>query len=89
VLFRSFRFSLVNTSSGVFQSGAIFMLVGIAAHQHNELAALIESVCHTRVRFVPAAGNILLPEGLPPLMIQAQTGSAYVYTLEVDHYEAF
>ena len=50
---------------------------------------LIELVCHTRTRFVPASGNFSMPEGMPPVMIQAQVGSAYVYTLEVEHYEYF
>jgi uncharacterized protein YaaQ len=50
---------------------------------------IIDSVCHTRLRFVPAGENFMLPGGLPPVMIQAQVGSAYVYTLEVEHYEFF
>ncbi len=84
-----FRFTLVNTSGGVFQSGATCMLVGISTGKYDELMEIIDSVCHTRLRFVPASDNFILPGGLPPVMIQAQVGSAYVYTLAVEHYEFF
>lgn len=84
-----YRFTLVNTSGGVFESGAIFMLVGIPRQKNDDLLGIIKAVCHTRVRFVPTGESFAIPGGLPPIMIQAEVGSAFVYTLDVDHYEYF
>ena len=42
------RFTLVNTSGGVFQTGSTCMLVGIPTQLHADLMDMIETVCHTR-----------------------------------------
>lgn len=84
-----YRCTLVNASGGWAGSAEVFVLVGISNEQHNDLLELIGSVCGTHRQFVPARGSFFMPDGLPPLMIEAEIGSAQVYTLAVDRYEAF
>lgn len=86
---KRFRVTVVTTSGGYFVSGTTCLLVGIHDTRHEELIHLIEVVCRTRRRFIPASGEMTFIEGLPPMMIEAQIGSASVYTLEVEHYEVF
>lgn len=89
LLKHGYRLTLVNTSGGFMQAGSTCLLVGIHNGRQDDLFNLIGSVCKTHRQFIPAGGNFNLPGGLPPLMIEAEVGSAYVYTLEVEHYEYF
>ncbi len=86
---KGYRLTLVNTSSGFMQAGSTCLLVGINHGREDDLIGLIGSVCRTHRQFIPAGGTFSLPGGLPPLMIEAEVGSAYVFTLEVEQYEFF
>ena len=84
-----YRLTLVTTTGGFMQAGSTCLLVGIRKDQEDNLMNLIGSVCRTHRQFIPAGGSFNIPGGLPPLMIEAEVGSAYVYSLEVEHYEFF
>ena len=85
---QGFRFTQVQ-AGGLMQSGTVCLLLGIDSARHDQLAELIEKACKPRTRYVSSQERFVLPEGLPPMMIEAQVGSALVYTLPVERYEAF
>ncbi len=84
-----FRMTLVNASGGFLQTGITCMFVGTLRERYAELLNLIETICHTRRRFIPAGNAFVLPEAMPPIMVEAEVGAAHVFTLEVEHYEYF
>ncbi len=84
-----FRLTLVNIKGGFIQAGSTFLLVGIHSPRHQDLLDVIGSVCHTHNEFIPTGGPFGAPGGLPPLIIEAEVGSAYVYTMDVERYEQF
>lgn len=85
---QGFRFTLVQ-ASGLLQAGTTCMLLGISSARYAELLQLVEKVCKTRSAFIPSQGQFVLPEGLPPMMIEAQVGSALVFSLPIERYEIF
>jgi uncharacterized protein YaaQ len=84
-----YRITLVNTSGGFMQTGATCLLVGIPSARFDDLEKLIGSVCHTHRQYIPTGAHLGFTDTLPPMMIEAEVGSAYIYTLEVEHYEFF
>jgi uncharacterized protein YaaQ len=83
-----FRFTIISASSGLLPSGTSCLMLGTHSSLYDRLEKLIEKVCKTRRRFIPA-GQFGVSEGLPLSMIEAEVGSASVYTLPLDLYEVF
>jgi uncharacterized protein YaaQ len=86
---QGFRFTLITASSGLLLAGTTCLLLGIHSGRNPALMGLIESVCKTRRTFIPALGQMGLPEGMPLHMIEAEVGSAAVYILPVETYLVF
>lgn len=84
-----FRFTVISASSGLLPAGTSCLMLGIHSSLYSRLIALVEKVCKTRRRFIPAHVQFGLTEGLPLNMIEAEIGSANVYTLPVESYEIF
>lgn len=86
---QGFRFTLISASSGLLLAGSTCLMLGIHSRRRPALMHLIESVCKTRRTFVPALGQMGLPEGMPLHMVEAEIGSAAVYILPVETYLVF
>jgi uncharacterized protein YaaQ len=84
-----FRFTIITASNGLLPAGTTCLMLGIPSSQNSRLMSLIESVCKTRRTFIPTQGQIGIPSAFPPLMIEAEVGSASVYILPVETYEVF
>ncbi len=84
-----FRFTIISASNGLLPAGTSCLMLGIDSAHGPRLMALIESVCKTRRRYIPAHSQFGLTEGLPLSMIEAEVGSANVYVLPIEVYEIF
>ena len=84
-----FRFTIISASSGLLPSGTSCLMLGIDSARSTGLLKLIESVCKTRRRYIPASSQYGVAEGLPLAMIEAEVGSADVFILPVEFSEYF
>jgi uncharacterized protein YaaQ len=84
-----FRFTIITASNGLLPAGTTCLMLGIHSGRNPRLVSLLETVCKTRRTYIPTQGQISLPQGMPPLMIEAEIGSASIYVLPVDYYEIF
>ncbi len=83
-----FRYTLFSASNGFLPTGTTCLLLGIFSGDNGRLMRLLEQVCKPRRRFIPAASNFGLGEGLSLTMIEAEIGSALIYVLPVERFEA-
>ena len=84
-----FRFTIISASNGLLPSGTSCLMLGIDSARGKGLMKLIESVCKTRRRYIPAHSQFGVAEGFPMAMIEAEVGSANMYILPIDYYEVF
>lgn len=89
VLKAGFSLTVISPREGFLGFGATCLLLGIDSQRMQELLEIVQKTCGKRRQFVPAQGHLVLPEGLPPMMIEAEVGSAYVFSMEVEHFEQF
>jgi len=57
-----FRFTIISASSGFLPAGTSCLMLGINSARNADLMKLIESVCKTRRRYIPAHGQFGLAE---------------------------
>ncbi len=80
-----FYFTRIDSSGGILQEATICLLIGLNHAQMPVLFDLAEKYCHPFREFIPA--QISLSTGMPPLqMIEAQSGGALVYVLDVEQF---
>jgi len=84
-----FRFTVISASNGLLPAGTSCLMLGIDSADNRHLMQVVEKVCRTRRRYIPANSQFGVAEGLPLNMIEAEVGSANVYALAVDYYEYF
>lgn len=84
-----FRFTLISASNGFFPTGTTCLLLGIFCGDHERLMRLVEQICKPRRHYIPATSPFGLGEGLSMNMIEAEIGSALIYTLPVEFFEIF
>jgi len=84
-----FRLTVISASNGFLPSGTSCLMLGIYSGDNSRLMSLVDSVCKTRVRYIPASNQFGVAGGLPLTMIEAEVGSANVYVLPVEFYEYF
>ena len=84
-----FRFTIISASNGLLPSGTSCLMLGINSGDNPQLMKLVESVCKTKRRYIPAQSQFGMAEGLPMTMIEAEVGSANVYALPIAYYEYF
>jgi uncharacterized protein YaaQ len=84
-----FRFTIITASNGLLPEGTTCLLLGIHSESNPRLMKLVESICKTRRTYISIQGQMGIPQGMPPNMIEAEVGSASIYVLPVDYYEAF
>lgn len=84
-----YRFTIISASNGFLPAGTSCLMLGIDSARIPGLRKLIESVCKTRRRYIPANNQFGVAEGLPLSMIEAEVGSADIFILPVDYYEYF
>jgi len=83
-----FYFTRIDSSGGILDRATISLLVGINRIRLDPLMGIIQTCCHTRVKFIPARVEAPLMQG-QPLMIEAEVGGATVYAVEVERFEQF
>lgn len=74
----------LDTAGGFLRRGNATLLVGVPASRVDDLLAIIQSECKTRMvlaydLFAPSS-----PDMLPAVPIEVQVGGAVVFVLEVD-----
>lgn len=84
-----YRFTIISASNGFLPAGTKCLMLGIDSSRTPGLMKLVESVCKTRRRYIPAHSQFGVAEGLPLSMIEAEVGSADVYILPIESYEYF
>lgn len=85
---QGFRFTLVQ-AGGLMQTGTVCLLLGTDSARYDALKALVAKACKPRPQYIPSQGQFVMPEGLPPMLIEAQVGSALIYSLPIEYYEVF
>lgn len=84
-----FSLTVISPRDGFLGFGSTCLLLGIDSQREKDLVQIVQKICGTRRKFVPAQGHIVLPEGLPPMMIEAEVGSAYIFGIDIEHFEQF
>jgi uncharacterized protein YaaQ len=82
-----FRLTVISASNGFLPSGSNCLMLGIAAGDAPRLLGLVEKVCKTRRRYIPTSSPFSGLEGAALNMIEAEVGSANVYTFAVESFE--
>lgn len=81
-----FHFTKVDSSGGFLHEATLSLFVGIHHDQRNTLIDLIRQHCHRRKIYIPAHMDVTQIQG-QPLMIEAETGGATVFTFNVERFE--
>ena len=81
-----FYVTQVHSSGGILYEATVSLLVGLDQARLPLLLEHIRECCHTRRRFIPAHVEAPLLE-IQPVMIEAETGGATVYVLDVERFE--
>ena len=80
-----FYFTRIDSSGGILQDSTICLLIGMNHARLPVMFDLAEKYCHPFQEFIPT--QISLSGGMPPLqMIEAQSGGALVYVLDVEQF---
>ena len=81
-----FHFTKVDSSGGFLQEATLCLFVGIEHERRDQLVKLIRKHCNRRAVFIPAHMDVTQIQG-QPLMIEAETGGATIFTLNVERFE--
>lgn len=81
-----FHFTKVDSSGGFLQEATLCLFVGLHHERRKALVELIRQHCHRRKIYIPAHMDVTQIQG-QPLMIEAETGGATVFTLNVERFE--
>jgi len=83
-----FYFTKIDSSGLVFQEPNICLLIGLNNTRFSSLQGLVKKYCQPYEEFIPVQFNP--STNLPSLsMIEARTGGALLYLLDVEHFEQF
>jgi len=81
-----FNVTQVDSSGGILYEATVSLLIGLDRARLAHLLELIRGCCRTRRRFIPAHVEAPMLE-IQPMMIEAETGGAMVYALDVERFE--
>jgi uncharacterized protein YaaQ len=81
-----FHFTKVDSSGGFLHEATLCLFVGLQREQRSALVELVRHHCHRRKIYIPAHMDVTQIQG-QPLMIEAETGGAAVFTLNVERFE--
>ncbi len=81
-----FYLTHVDSTGGVLYEATVSLLIGLNQVRLPHLLKLIRDCCRTRRRFIPAHVEAPMLE-IQPMMIEAETGGATVYVLDVERFE--
>lgn len=81
-----FQVTLMNSSGGLLQEVQVSLLIGLPHTRMNALLVHIREICRRQRRFIAAhlEGSSSL---FQPAIIEAETGGAIVYVIEVERFE--
>ncbi len=83
-----FYFTRIDSSGMVFQEATVCLMVGLNNNRFNALLGLVNRYCQPHEEYVPV--QFSPPAGFPPMsMIEAKTGGALIYLVDVDRFEQF
>lgn len=82
----SFQFTVIDSSGGMFQEPTSTLIVGLNSTRLQALVSLVEKYCQPQTQYIPAQLSIPPNYTILP-MIEAQTGGALVYTMNVERFE--
>lgn len=80
-----FCVTIVENRGGFLSESASSLLVGFAREDLPLLLEHFQTICHTRKRMIPIQPDGSLMPTLP-MMIEAETGGAILYTLHVERF---
>ena len=83
-----FRFTRIDSSSGLLEEATACLMIGLDAARLDTLLKLFDVACQRRRKYIPASGEITQFQG-QPLMIEAETGGAIIYTLDIERFVQF
>lgn len=85
-----FRYTIISAVTALLPAGSACLMIGTHSSRIDDLNSHVDDVCRTRQTFVRTTGQPMFgAAGLPPMMLEAQVGSASVYILPVETYLAF
>jgi uncharacterized protein YaaQ len=84
-----FRFTLISASNGFLPTGITCLMLGIFSDDNDNLLRLVEQICKTKRRYIPAASHFGMGEGMPITMIEAEIGSTLIYVIPVESFDIF
>jgi len=82
-----FRYTIISAASALLPAGSACLMVGTHSSRLERFNSVVDQICRTRRTFIPA--HTMVSGGMPPMMIEAQVGSASVYVLPLDGYLIF
>lgn len=81
-----FSYTQVDSSGGLITERSLTLWIGLNHGRLDELLALIEACCKTRLQYISARAEASHLQG-QPMMIEAMVGGATVMVFEVDRFE--
>lgn len=83
-----FYFTKIDSSGMIFQEPTLCLLIGLNHTRRAALMDLVSQCCRPFEEYIPVQFNA--PAGFPPMsMIEARSGGALVYVLDVERFEQF
>ncbi len=81
-----FYVTQVDSGGGILREARVSLLIGLDQARLPRLLEHVRRYCRTRRQFIPAHVGTPLLE-VQPMMIEAETGGATVYVLDVERFE--
>lgn len=76
----------IDSSGGILNEAMVSLLVGLERSRLPVLLDVVRECCHTRHQFIPVHVEAPLLE-IQPAVIEAETGGALIYVLDVERFE--
>jgi len=83
-----FYVTQISSRRGLWEDDTVSLLIGLKQERLPALLGIIRTYCRPRRHFIPAQIEAPLLQ-IQPLMIEAETGGATIYVLDVERCEQF
>ena len=85
-----FYFTAIDTGGGILSNQTQTLFIGLNISRYDELVRLLTTYCKTRRTHIATQSQMeihLQPH--QPIIIEAETGGATIFTIPVEHFEQY
>jgi uncharacterized protein YaaQ len=84
---KEYRSTRINTAGGFLKESNATILLGVEAHQVDDVLSIIRANCHTRTQYLNPLPPVMEPgEFYMPYPVEVQVGGATVFVIDAEQH---